>query len=362
MASLDERLAANEEEQRAAAVALQKMARGQSGRRHATAEWEREDRGWLWRQGTIRSRMVHFWFVLKISAENTCELCFYADDSEQKLVGSVPLANAMCYCTVPQAGHSYCFRLRPDTPGRLFNAPLYLLAAESADERRRWVTTILRHASGHIVEAPARNRVIFFYGRGGGGHKASANAVRDTLMEDTEDEGALEVDIQMRDFGLMVEDPILGPVTKRIFNRIGVPGGDGMYNFMMARGWYRGAQFITKLGTFSVDNNYTAIGDWFCGYFAAERPSLIVSYVPLANRVLREALGHVLPGVQILTVITDMEHSEAHRWIDAFDVRSRRVIAGDSGWQQVAAGSRGWQWVAAGGSSRLTLTSDDVLT
>ena len=46
------------------------------------------------------------------------------------------------------------------------------------------------------------------------------------------------------------------------------------------------------------ETNYTLIADWLCGYFAAVRPSLVVSFIPTVNRVLREALQHVLPGVE----------------------------------------------------------------
>lgn len=71
---------------------------------------------------------------------------------------------------------------------------------------------------------PPPNRVIFFYGRGGGGHKASANAVRDCLQQDDYE----PCDVKMEDIGLLLEAPILGDYVKRAFNLLGVPGGDDL--------------------------------------------------------------------------------------------------------------------------------------
>ena len=41
--------------------------------------------------------------------------------------------------------------------------------------------------------------------------------------------------------------------------------------------------------------------------------------MPFINGILREALSHVLPTVRLVTVITDLESSTAHRWLEPYD-------------------------------------------
>lgn len=172
---------------------------------------------------------------------------------------------------------------------------------------------------------PPPNRVIFFYGRGGGGHKASANAVRDCLQQDDYE----PCDVKMEDIGLLLEAPILGDYVKRAFNLLGVPGGDDLCDSSMAQvtvsysasprlpvhtgttsSWPRAGTALpisspasarsAPQGTATpvngvsphrtpfvqgvIDKNATAIGDWLCEYFAAEQPALVVSFVPFVNK------------------------------------------------------------------------------
>lgn len=274
-------------------------------------------------QGRISSTFTRYYFSVSGRQLN----CF-RDNSQGSLLSVVPLCNAKCFATVPHGGHEKCFRVV--LPDSTLAQSSYLFAADSDRERRLWMATIQRLAN----ITPPPNRVIFFYGRGGGGHKASANAVRDCLQQDDYE----PCDVKMEDIGLLLEAPILGDYVKRAFNLLGVPGGDDLYNFFMAKGWYRIANFITSLGQGVIDKNATAIGDWLCEYFAAEQPALVVSFVPFVNKVMREALQHVCPGVSLLTVITDMEHSEAHNWIDPYDgnATNHTIVAGGSHLQSQA--------------------------
>jgi hypothetical protein len=173
-----------------AAVSVQRLVRGHSARNLAAVELSREHRGWLWTQSaaTCCGSMRRYWFVLQRDM-----LVFYrgewgtpetvSADSDpllhrpQRPLGAIALTKLKCYSTVPLCGRQFCFRVEG-------GGKSHLLAAESADERRLWVSTLLQHRSGHLGEH-VRHRVLFFYGRGGGGHKASANAVRDCLTRVT---------------------------------------------------------------------------------------------------------------------------------------------------------------------------------
>jgi hypothetical protein len=302
-----------------AAIKLQSAVRGNSARKFVVEERQREVTGWL-----VLNTKQRCFFKL-----HEKQLVYFQEESEQTELGAIDLTNARCYSTVPHAvallPRPFCFRIATST-GR----NNLLLAAESEDGRRKWVTEILRRASGHLEGPVKRNRVLFFYGRGGGGHKASANAVKDCLAQDAMVDGGISCEVKLEDLGTLMETPVLGEFVQKTFSWLGVPGGDDVYNFLMAKGWYRLADVATRMGANTIESKALAIGDYLCGYLATERPSLVVSYIPFVNRVLREALQHVLPGVRLLTVITDMEHSEAHRWIDRFDSTAAQhtIVAG----------------------------------
>ena len=269
--------------------------------------------GWLLLRGSSRR-----WFVLKDST-----LCYYHDASASRVTGSIDLRDAkLCYATVPHGnGLEHCFRVLDSKGSNV------LLAAEGAEERTQWVSAIRTRIA--VPSKTAANRIIFFYGRGGGGHKASANAVKDCLAQDAT-AGGVECAVTMEDLGTLLEAPVLGETTQRLFTWLGMPGGDDIYNYFMSKGWYRFADLATRMGASTIERQAQAIGDWLCGYLASERPALVVSFIPFVNKVLREALAHALPGVRLLTVITDMEHSDAHRWIDPFDAAAgaHTIVAG----------------------------------
>jgi len=295
-----------------AAITLQRVARGYSGRRLATAEWQREVSGWLtYYRNAALGWSSRVWFVLQEQGVR-----YYRDESESKLLGRIDVGSARCFCTVPHGASAFCFRLTTEAGVK------WLLSAESDDERRQWVEAVVRRtASSHAPEV--RNRVLFMYGRGGGGHIASANAVRDCLAQD---QGDVACDVKIVDLGTELEEPVMGAKAKWALKALRLPNGDDVYNICMSRGWYRFAEFTTRAGINAVEKNFEAIGDFMCDYFARERPALVVSFIPNINRVLRVALKHVLPGVRLLTVITDMETTPGHRWIDPFDATCKHTI------------------------------------
>ena len=182
--------------------------------------------GWLWkRENALLARFERLWVVLQART-----LTFFRDGSKgAPALGWYRLpTNTRCFSTTPQRGLKFCFRVAA--------APVQLLlAARSARERNEWV--------GSLTEpyTPPLKRVLFLYGRGGGGHKASADAVHDCLLNRLGVEGEAAYDVTMKDIGKLLETPVLGSFVERLFNWIGMPGGDDVYNLLMSRGWYRWA-------------------------------------------------------------------------------------------------------------------------
>lgn len=194
---------------------------------------------------------------------------------------------------------------------------------------------------------------VFLYGRGGGGHKAAAKALQDCLLS----KGVQWAQrICLVDAGALTERAIHGIMAEVI------PSGDDVYNWLMGQGWYGLAGMSGWFAQNAVGGRRSAIEAAFadlwstpsasatptpkapdqadagdaatCAAGAVEAPRgpiLVVSFVPFLNGMIRRSLQRVSPESWLVTVITDMENSSAHPWLD--DPRGdEEVHAGDSNW------------------------------
>lgn len=111
---------------------------------------------------------------------------------------------------------------------------------------------------GPPARAPGKT-AVFFYGRGGGGHLASAIAVRDCLTQEHAWSADLlaaaglpptgapflsdEYRVLIVDIGKLAEESVLGPLA-----RLSPFSGDDIYNWCIRNGQYALAEFATKMG------------------------------------------------------------------------------------------------------------------
>eukprot|EP00306_Pavlova_sp_CCMP459_P005512 CAMPEP_0185164730 /NCGR_PEP_ID=MMETSP1139-20130426/9823_1 /TAXON_ID=298111 /ORGANISM="Pavlova sp., Strain CCMP459" /LENGTH=644 /DNA_ID=CAMNT_0027730113 /DNA_START=24 /DNA_END=1958 /DNA_ORIENTATION=- len=318
--------------------------------------------GWLWKRSDHLHRFNGRWVETKGGV-----LRYWASRSAaaraRRPRRSVSLAGAYVAPASRVGSHPYCLHVVPAGA----KVPLILACATDA-ERGEWLEVLLvgamiaasalsgsapklpspgaREAAAPAAEDPAgprAPRALFLYGRGGGGHLASAVAVRDCLESHTPPRPAgdgpsasgdasldARLAVDMVDVGKLVEAGILGPVLSSI-----APfSGDDVYNFFMKQGQYGLAAAATDVGMSSIDRNAEALVKFFSAYLEKERPDVVVSYVPSLNVLLRRSLALTLPRVELLTVITDMESSPAHRWIDPYDPtptqggRQHTIVAG----------------------------------
>jgi len=162
-----------------------------------------------------------------------------------------------------------------------------------------------------------RKPVLFMIGRGGGGHKASALALRDCLAQ----RGVQWVDdIELVDVGPIVEQAIHACCMKFC------PSGDDIYNWLMKHSMYRMAGGCSHFAKASIGNNRVKIQQAFEDFWLFREPALVVSFVPFLNSIMRASLTDACPGKLLVTVITDMEHSNSHPWIDPWDESAAKHI------------------------------------
>ena len=172
---------------------------------------------------------------------------------------------------------------------------------------------------------PSDGPVLFMYGRGGGGHKASAKALSACVQQEHE----------LVDVGYLIESFITG----REIPRASGFDGDELYNFLMRRGWYVIAQvcgpvakFITWLQRGKIERSLTA-------YWSRRRPRAVVSFVPFFNDAFRTSLLRACPDAPLFTVVTDFQSTPTHPWIPKWDEASAKrhvIVAGTPALQRQA--------------------------
>lgn len=134
-------------------------------------------------------------------------------------------------------------------------------------------------------------RVIhLLYGSGGGGHRASAEAVLSALSSS----GA--------------------PVRGELVNAASIAGasaGDALYNLCLSYNAIPFAEFINSAAVTLLPIASPAIRSAFRAFWS-EPPDAVVSFVPMLNRVFAQVLPRDVP---LFTVLTDFSHTEGHPWL-----------------------------------------------
>lgn len=174
-------------------------------------------------------------------------------------------------------------------------------------------------------------KVLFMFGRGGGGHKASARAVRDALLSRNEN-----LDVELVDVGYLMESFVFG----RKMRTSGFDG-DELYNLLMKHGWYRTARLLPILLQITAAFTKGRIDSGLRRYFAEQAPAAVVSFVPFVNKRFRKQLHAVLPNVHFMTVVTDFTSCDAHPWLDKFSTvtgQRHHIAAGNASLVKQAAG------------------------
>ncbi|KAL1523302.1 hypothetical protein AB1Y20_018248 [Prymnesium parvum] len=170
--------------------------------------------------------------------------------------------------------------------------------------------------------------VQFIVGRGGGGHTASARALRDCLLSR---QVRWAAEVEFVDMGYLASKIMQGRTTR--FD------ADELYNWLMRRGYYRLAALSGPVAQLFVRLARRKLERGLRRFWRERPPDAVVCFVPFFGTVLRASLLAVCPSTPLLTVVTDMASSCAHNWIDPYDEResaNQVIVAGSATLQQQA--------------------------
>jgi UDP-N-acetylglucosamine:LPS N-acetylglucosamine transferase len=149
-----------------------------------------------------------------------------------------------------------------------------------------------------------RPTLDFVYFDAGGGHRNAATA--------------LQAVIESGHYGWNVRLVNLQEVLDSldIFRKITRIRLEDIYNFMLARGWTLGSSQLLPLMQGVIRIYHPAQVKLLARYWERQRPSMVVSFVPNFNRALFESLRRALPGVPLVTILTDLADSPPHFWME----------------------------------------------
>jgi hypothetical protein len=146
--------------------------------------------------------------------------------------------------------------------------------------------------------------VDLIYMDAGGGHRASAQALKASLAQQHPDWTVRLSNL----FGLL--DP------RGKYQRFTGMRPEDYYNKRLAKGWTLGLAPELKLLQFSIG----VLHDWLVTtlkpHWLRARPDLVVSLIPNFNRALFESLKQALPAVPYVTIMTDLADYPPNFWIE----------------------------------------------
>ncbi len=152
-----------------------------------------------------------------------------------------------------------------------------------------------------------KTKIVLIYVDSGGGHRAAANALREVIREQ---QRPWEVEM------LSLQD-LLDSIDF-VRKSTGIPFQD-LYNILLRRGWTLGTAQLIALMHLAIRMLHGAQVRVLQDHWARLRPDLFVSLVPHYNRAIKQAIDRALPGVPLVTVLTDIADYPPHFWIEGQD-------------------------------------------
>jgi hypothetical protein len=144
--------------------------------------------------------------------------------------------------------------------------------------------------------------LVFF--DAGGGHRSAANALCEVVRRE-------ERPWEMR---MMNLQELLDEMD--VFRKLTNIRLQDIYNMLLRRGWTLGSPALMK-GMHGVIRMYhRAQVKLLVKHWRDRHPDLVVSVIPNFNRALYQAIGQAMPGVPMVTILTDMADYPPHFWIE----------------------------------------------
>lgn len=138
----------------------------------------------------------------------------------------------------------------------------------------------------------------------GGGHRSAALALQSVVHSCRPDWTVRLVNLQEVLDGLDVFRKVTGVRL------------EDLYNHALAKGWTLGSELLLPIMHAVIRLYHPAQVRLLTEYWKTQKPDMVVSLVPNFNRAMFESLAAALPGVQLVTIMTDLADYPPHFWIE----------------------------------------------
>lgn len=144
--------------------------------------------------------------------------------------------------------------------------------------------------------------LVFF--DAGGGHRSAANALCEVVRSEA----------RPWDMRLMNLQELLDEMD--VFRKITGIRLQDIYNLILQRGWTLGSAQLLPLMHGVIRVLHSTQVKLLEEYWKTRRPDMVVSVIPNFNRALFDAADRVMPGVPLVTILTDLADYPPHFWIE----------------------------------------------
>jgi UDP-N-acetylglucosamine:LPS N-acetylglucosamine transferase len=159
------------------------------------------------------------------------------------------------------------------------------------------------------------SKITLIYVDSGGGHRAAATALCETIRR------------QRRGWNIemvCIQDILDGVDFIRKYT--GIPFQE-VYNILLRKGWTLGSAQMIRVMHLLIRLSHASQVRALRNYFSLSDTDLVVSLIPHFNRAIKEALESTKPGVPFVTILTDIADYPPHFWIEK-DEQDQYVICG----------------------------------
>jgi hypothetical protein len=150
-------------------------------------------------------------------------------------------------------------------------------------------------------------RLDFLFFDAGGGHRAAATALSRVMQQQ-----GLPFDVQLVNLQEFLD-------SMDIFRKVTGLRMQDIYNLILKKGWTLGTTQAMKGMHLVIRLFHRQQVRLLEELWRANRPDMVVSLIPNFNRALFDSLQRALPGVPMVTILTDLADYPPHFWIERQD-------------------------------------------
>ncbi|WP_375500579.1 glycosyltransferase [uncultured Nostoc sp.] len=147
-------------------------------------------------------------------------------------------------------------------------------------------------------------------GNSGGGHIATYNAISSIIEQQQ-----LPWQISVTDVDALAQRLAEGKKTLDIYRLFGT-SGDQVLNQIMQSGWTWIHHLTMPFNKLLIKLNHDAGVRIFEEHWREQQPDMVVSVVPLFNKMIWESLQRVKPDIPLVTILTDFADFPSAYWIE----------------------------------------------